>query len=305
VYKIAKTRPDILYTLTVVPNIWGRLFGALARSPVIVTSWRNLFPKQYERWMWPLSARIIANSATLGDLHIRRYGVNPNRVSVVHSGVDLNYFQPAAAQKATAPTVLFVGRLVKEKDPFTLLEAFKLTVEKIPEARLKILGNGRLHDQLRAFLKSNHLESKIFMVPGVNDIRPFLREAWLFAITSVQEAFPNVILEAMASGLPVVATRVGGIPELVVDGKTGFLCEPRDVRGLSEAFTTLLLNEKQRFSMGQKGRLRVESNFSLKNMVLETEKVLLETVSTSSLNSSSRPGPLLQDHVKPDKINSS
>jgi glycosyltransferase involved in cell wall biosynthesis len=283
-YRLTKSRPDILYTLTIVPNIWGRLLGAAMRVPFIVTSWRSLFPKQHERWMWPLSTHIIANSAVLRDLHVRRYGVDIDRTSVIHSGVDPIFFQPANAEKALEPTVLFVGRLVKEKDPFTLLEAFKITVEKIPNARLIILGNGKLHERLLTFLKRYRLESKIFIIPGEKDIRPLLRKAWLFAMTSVQEAFPNAILEAMASGLPVIATRVGGIPEMVVDGVTGFLCEPRDVRGLSEAFTKLLLNERQRLSMGQMGRLRVESKFSLKNMVLEIERVLLETVSNSSRN---------------------
>lgn len=278
-FGLARRPPDILYTLTVVPNIWGRLFGTVARVPIIVSSWRDLFPKQYESLMWPLSTRIIANSASLKDLHVDRYGVHPSRISVVHSGVDPIFFQPDIGQKAKEPTVLFVGRLAKEKDPFTLLEAFKLSLDKIPEARLKILGNGSLHKKILTFLKSNRLESKVSVIPGVKDVRPFLREAWLFAMTSVREAFPNAILEAMSSGLPVVATKVGGIPEMVVDGETGFLCEPRDVRGVSDALTALLQNEQKRISMGINGRLRTQSKFTLENMVLETERVLLETVS--------------------------
>jgi glycosyltransferase involved in cell wall biosynthesis len=176
-----------------------------------------------------------------------------------------------------------VGRLAKEKDPFTLLEAFKLSLEKIPEARLKILGNGRLHKKILAYVKFNEIGSRVSVIPGVKDVRPFLREAWLFAMTSVREAFPNSILEAMSSGLPIVATKVGGIPEMVVHGETGFLCEPRDVLGISEALVALLQNEQERISMGSKGRLRIQSKFSLGKMVLETERVLLETISNRSV----------------------
>lgn len=282
-FGLARSRPDILYTLTVVPNIWGRLLGTVTRVPVIVSSWRDLFPKQYESWMWRLSTRIIANSATLKDLHVDRYGVHPGRISVVHSGVDPIFFQSDIGQRGKEPTVLFVGRLAKEKDPFTLLEAFKLSLEKIPEARLKILGNGRLHKKILAYVKFNEIGSRVSVIPGVKDVRPFLREAWLFAMTSVQEAFPNSILEAMSSGLPIVATKVGGIPEMVVHGETGFLCEPRDVLGISEALVALLQNEQERISMGSKGRLRIQSKFSLGKMVLETERVLLETISNRSV----------------------
>jgi len=276
--RLARYRPDILYTMTVVPNIWGRMFGTVTKIPVIVSSWRDLYPKQYESWMWPLSTRIITNSRTLKRVMAPKYGVDPLRVSVVPNGVDVDFFSPDPSCKATEPTVLFVGRLAKEKDPFTLLEAFRLTVQRIPNARLDILGNGRLRDKLQLFVRRQRLENKVRLLPGTTDIRPMLKRSWVLAMTSIREASPNVILEAMATELPVVGTRVGGIPELVKDGDTGLIVEPRDPKSVSDALCRLLENESERQVMGRSARKRVLTNHSTEQMVRETEQVLLETI---------------------------
>jgi len=82
-WKLLSLRPDVLYTLTVVPNIWGRILGRQARVPVIISGYRSLFPKQHERWLWHLPNRIICNAETLKDVMVRRYSVNPDRVAVI------------------------------------------------------------------------------------------------------------------------------------------------------------------------------------------------------------------------------
>jgi len=281
-WRLARHKPHILYTLTVVPNIWGRVFGNLARVPVIVSSWRDLYPKQYESWMWRLSTHIIANAEALKDLHTQRYGVDPQRVSVIRSGVDHLFFGPDHDGKSAEPSVLYVGRLASEKDPLTLLKAFRLTLEAIPEARLQILGNGRLKSKLQSFVARYNLGSSVSIIPGVKDIRPFLRQSWVFAMTSKREAFPNAILEAMSSELPVVATRVGGIPELVDDGRTGVLVDPEDPAAIADALSALLKDDKMRLAMGRKGREKILSFYSLEAMVRETERVLLDAVGSGT-----------------------
>lgn len=283
-WRLARHRPQILYTLTVVPNIWGRIFGNIARVPVIVSSWRDLYPKQYESWMWRLSTRIITNAAALKDLHTRRYGVDPHRVSVVASGVDHLFFEPDHNGKSPDPTVLYVGRLAKEKDPLTLVEAFRLTLRGVPNARLQILGNGRLKGRLQTLISKYNLESCVTVHPGVRDVRPFLRQSWVFAMTSRREAFPNAMLEAMSCELPVVGTRVGGIPELVEDGHTGILAEPGDQAAIADALTLLLRDQNMRVRMGRNGREKVLSVYSLETMVRETERILLEAVNSQSPN---------------------
>jgi glycosyltransferase involved in cell wall biosynthesis len=286
-WRLVRRRPQILYTLTVVPNIWGRILGNFARVPVIVSSWRDLYPKQYESWMWRLSTRIITNAAALKELHTQRYHVDPQRVSVIPSGVDHVFFEPDHYGKAAHPTVLYIGRLAREKDPLTLVEAFRLTLKRIPEARLQILGNGRLKNKLQSLVKRYNLESHISINPGVKDIRPFLRQSWVFAMTSEREAFPNAMLEAMSSELPVVATRVGGIPEMVDDGETGILVDPHNPEAVADALTRLLTDKNLREYMGQRGREKILAMYSIDRMVRETERVLLEAVNDTALRKTS------------------
>lgn len=279
-WRLFTERPCLLYTLTVVPNIWGRLFGSLARVPVIVSGWRELFPKQYEGWMWKLSTRVICNAHMLRKLISERSGVDPNRIAVVGNGVDHDFFLPDHSQKTDYPTVLFVGRLVKEKDPLTLLKAFSLLLNRIPEARLQMVGNGRLRYRLRSFLRKNGMEACVELIPGTRDIRGYLRRSWVFAMASCQEASPNVIIEAMSSELPVVATRVGGIPEIVLEGRTGLLVEPGSPKSFAEALERLLRDRTLREEFGRAGRMSVLERHAAGMMTRETEKIFLEAVAS-------------------------
>ncbi|MEW6532121.1 MAG: glycosyltransferase family 4 protein [Thermodesulfobacteriota bacterium] len=269
-------RPQILYTLTVVPNIWGRLFGRLVRVPVIVSGYRNLLPKQHERFLWRLSDRIICNAHVLQDIMVRRHSVDAARIAVIHNGIDPGWFSPNGTMPQPERRVLFVGRLVWEKDPVNLLEAFRLVAERLPEARFEIVGKGPMGIELDEGIRRYGLESSVTIVPGSEDIRENMGRASVFTLSSADEACPNVILEAMAMGLPVVATRVGGIPELVDDGKTGILVPPRNPADLADALTSVLADPAKARQMGLMGRERVVSLFDVDSMVRKTEQVLLD-----------------------------
>lgn len=277
-FRLRSHRPHVLYTMTVVPNIWGRLFGRMARVPVIVSTWRDLYPQQYERLMWRFSTRIITNAQALKDAHTRRFKVDPNRVSVVLNGVDSDFFTPEITQRAPEPTVLFVGRFARIKDPFTLLKAFLLTRERVPDAKLVLLGNGSLKPKIESFVRLHKLDGCVSLANGSRDPRSYFRQAWVFALSSKREASPNAILEAMASELPIIAPRVGGIPELVQEGENGILFETGNAEALSEALTKLLVNDSQRLEMGRRSRERVLQRHSMERMVSETEQVIVDEV---------------------------
>lgn len=281
-WRIMRYPPDILYTLTGVPNIWGRPFGTIARVPVIISSWRGLVEKQLESLLWPLSTRIVCNAHALKGVIVRLHSVDPGRIAVVPNAVPADFFSPGNGDKAAEPTVLYVGRLAPEKDLLTLLEGFRLVRETIPSARLEIVGNGRLKPKLEDYIRRNALETAVRLLPGRRDIRPLLRQAWVFAMTSVREASPNVMLEAMATELPVVGTRVGGIPELVEDGETGIVVQPGAPVALAEALTRLLDDEGTRRSMGRKGRERVLAFHTMERMIDQTQQVLIEAVNEAA-----------------------
>jgi glycosyltransferase involved in cell wall biosynthesis len=271
-------RPDLLYTLTVVPNIWGRLFGRMARVPAVVSGYRSLYPKQGERWLWRFADKIICNAEALKKIMVDRFSVPAERIAVIPNAVDMEAFRPTRDAKASDPTVLFVGRLVSEKDPLNLVESFKLVADKLPEARFQMIGGGPLREVVQARIRECGLESKLELVPGAADVRPWLNRAWVFVLASAMEASPNVIIEAMAMGLPVVATRVGGIPELVADKQTGFLVDSGDRAALADALVALLADETLRKTMGDAGRERVVLHHTLENMVQQTERVFVDAL---------------------------
>jgi len=270
--------PDILYTLTVVPNIWGRMLGRITKVPVIVSGWRSLFPRQHERLLWRLCDRTICNASALKRIMVESYGVDPGHISVIPNGIDSGFFHPGRLEESTDPLILFVGRLVPEKNPMNILEAFRMILNLFPSARLCMIGDGPLRGRVETFIRVHRLQHRVSLQRGAADIRPYMAKAWVLAVSSVQEASPNVILEAMASGLPVIASRVGGIPEIVQHGRTGFLFEPYNPESLASFLTTIFRNEPLRQSMSAAARKRVMDCFTLERMVRETERVLLETV---------------------------
>jgi glycosyltransferase involved in cell wall biosynthesis len=268
-------RPQILYTLTVVPNIWGRLFGRLTGIPVIISGYRSLLPKQKERLLWRFCQRLICNAEILKELAVTRFGVDPARVAVVPNGVDTDFFKPSLESKAPRPTVVSSGRLVWEKDYATLIQAFSLVKESIPDAVLYILGNGPLKPSLEKMVAERNLTSNVQLIPAQADIRPYLYQAWAFALSSASEASPNVVIESLAAGLPVVACRAGGIPELVTPGENGFLAETGDYQGLAQGLIAVLTDDELRNTMSRNGRERVLADHTLEVMVRRTEKIIL------------------------------
>lgn len=280
--RLMKVRPQLLYTLTVVPNTWARLFGLFFKIP-IVSGCRGSIPGQ-EKILWRVSRRIICNAEDQRRILIDRIKADPKRLAVIPNAVDTQRFKPQPLRKSKDPTIIFIGRLHDVKDPFGLLEAFKLVLKDLPRARLIMLGDGPLEEDLKIEISRSNIESRVTIHPGASDIRPFLDQARLMALASVREASPNVILEAMAAGLPVVATNVGGIPELVDEGKTGFLVPPGNPQALARAMAVILKDQNLQQDLSRNSRDRAVNQHSLPQMARKTEQVLLEALPEGSMD---------------------
>jgi len=272
--RINAARPDLLYTLTVVPNIWGRLFGRLAGIPAIASGYRALLPGQWESILWRLSDRIICNAEILRQRVVAVHGAKPERVAVVPNSVNMERFRPAP-QNREDPLITSVARLVPDKSPLTLVEAFALVQRKLPQARLVMVGEGPLLPQVRARISELGMEDAVKIVGGCGDARPHLSRATVFALASAREGSPNAVLEAMACGLPVVASRVGGIPELVEDGGTGLLAAPGSPEDFARHLLRLLGDPALCAQMGAAGRGRAETLHSPEATTRATERELL------------------------------
>ena len=270
---------DLLLLLTAVPNIWGKPLGRLAGVPIIVSNCRGGAPhRQHEDWLWPLGDHIISNSVAEAAILTGSYEIPSDRVTVILNGVDTEYFQPPRAGRSGTPVILSVGRLEPQKDQEVLIEAFRSVAAEHPEAQLRLVGNGTLRENISSLAARHGLAARVQVLPGRTNLRPLFQEATVFALSSQAEGLPNVVLEAMASGLPVVATRVGGLPEVVAPGRTGWLVPPRNVPALAAALSHLLSAPDTCQAFGRAGREQAMRDFSLEAMVRAHEEVFLSLV---------------------------
>lgn len=281
--RLRQEKIDLFLTLTAIPNIWGRLLGRLAGLPCIIGNVRSRTAhRQHERWLWPLAHRVVCNNQHLEQLLLKDYKLPRPCLTMIPNGVDTDYFQPPASNRQNGqPLILSIGRLVPDKDQETLLAAFRLLLAEHPTARLWLVGDGPLQNRLRRNLQEHGLGTQAELLPAQQDIRPFLAQASVFALSSFTEALPNVVLEAMAAGLPVVATRVGGLPEAVLPGQTGLLVPPGNPAALARALAELLADEPRRSAFGQAGRERAVREFSLAQVVSRYEALFRQCLAAT------------------------
>jgi len=241
------------------------------------------------RLLAPLVHRFIPLSLDLRDYLQHSVGIPSKKLRPIANGVDSSLFRPAAAGRATLPVAGFappgtfvigtVGRMEAVKDPLTLARAFVQLLEK-PGARdrlrLVMIGDGSLGNEVEAILRSSDSWTLAWLPGRRNDVPDLLRAMDLFVLPSIGEGISNAILEAMASGLPIVATQVGGNSQLVVHGETGLLVPPQDPGLMAAAISTYLHDERTLRLHGRAARMRAEVNFSIERMVEEYDSVYRE-----------------------------
>lgn len=241
------------------------------------------------QWMRRLYVPFVHQYVTVSS-HLRRYlvdyvGISERKVVHLCNGVDTERFTPAGHRRKQVPGCPFadpelwlvgtVGRLQEVKDQTNLARAFVRALQEAPEARrrmrLVIVGAGPLRERVLAVLREAELEEFAWMPGERNDIAEILRGLDLFVLPSLAEGISNTILEAMACGLAVIATRVGGNPELVEDGVTGTLVPVADGAALGSAILGYFHDRARLQRHGSAGRKRVEQQFSLDRMVARYE----------------------------------
>ena len=277
---LRRERIQILVTFLFHPTLLGRLMGSLCGVPIRVSSERTMASesrvrRMLNRWTVGLATHVVAVSDRVAAYAAREFRIPPDRLTTVCNGVDLDRFRPAPRHGFGGdPTIGSTARLHAENDHATLLRAFSRLSARWPEAELLLVGRGPEEARLKALAEDLGTSTRIRFVGEQGDVAPFLHQMDLYVQPSVAAGMPNSVLEAMAAGLPVVATGVGGTPEVVVEGETGLLVPPRNSMALADAVLKLLEDRRLAQAFGRAGRARVETHFSEERMLQQLEALL-------------------------------
>jgi sugar transferase (PEP-CTERM/EpsH1 system associated) len=231
------------------------------------------------RTLRPWLAQFITVSRDLRDWLVRDVGVPERQVTQIYNGVDMQRFRPRNGDAASLLPAAFaapgaivagtVGRMSGEKDQMTLVRAFARAAADHPRAnlRLVLVGDGPARAELENAVAELGIGPQVWLAGNRADVPDLLRALDIFVLPSLGEGISNTILEAMACGLPVLATRVGGNPELVVEGETGVLVAPAEPDEMARALQAYIRDPELMRRHGHAGRARIEREFSMDAMV--------------------------------------
>ena len=283
---LRRERTQILHTFNFYPNMFAVPAARLAGVPVIIATLRDMgdlwtpMQRRAQRWVCRMAHRVVANADAVREQALKE-GYEPDKVCVIRNGLDLAKFTSApdhALQRESlglpphVPIVAVFSRLnheVKGIDCF--LEAAARVALVHPDVRFLVVGRGPLRVGLEALAERLGLGDRVRFTGFRSDIGETMAAVSISVIPSQSEGLSNVLLESMAASLPVIATRVGGTPEVVENEVSGLLVPPRDPAALALAIGSLLHDPVRAAALGRAGRQRVERLFQLGRMVGETE----------------------------------
>ena len=280
--RLRRARVDVLHTHEFAMNAFGGAAAQLARIPALSTihgrHWVADRPRRgvAYRALYRLGVPIVAVSEDLAGFLVARLPVARAWLEMVHNGIPIPAAMPptdrATARRrarlalgipAEGALVVAVGNLYPVKDHASLLCA----QARLPGVRVAIAGRGAEEEPLRRLAAKLGVAERLHLLGLRDDVETVFAAGDVFAQPSLSEGLPLAVLEAMASALPVVASRVGGIPEAVQDGRTGFLTPPADPEALAAALARVLESGERGASLGQAGRERAIAEFSVDHMV--------------------------------------
>lgn len=299
---IRKENFDIVHTNTSKAGILGRFAAKLAGSPVIIHTlhgWafhnhmskekRNLYITM-EKWAEKFTHKLI----TVSELDINKglaEGIGTkSKYVTIHSGIDLNIFNPSSLDRENKkrewnidPSDRVVGsvtRLSEQKAPTDFVRMANEVLKHNPNVSFLLVGDGPLKDEIQDLIDHFKISNKVIMTGVRHDIPELLTLMDIFVLPSLWEGLPRVFPQAMAMGLPIVATDVNGAPEAIKHSVNGFLVPPKDFAALAQRTLQLTEDSELARKMGEAGRKMVYPNFCIREMVRRTEQLYLNILET-------------------------
>jgi glycosyltransferase involved in cell wall biosynthesis len=294
---LKEIQPDLLAIHSSKAGLIGRMAGWSLGLPTVFTAHGWSFTEgisSKKRWIYSkiekfagvISTGIISVSQYDGRLAVQHKVIPPHKMKVIQNGVPDIEASKWASPDNTPVSMIMVARFAQPKDHRTLLDV--LSQMNTTEWKIRFVGDGPLKIEIEDEVKKLGLSDRVLFCGNRDDVSEILADSQIFILISNWEGLPLSVLEAMRSGLPVIASHVGGIGELVVDGKTGFLIEKGDKEGLKEKISQLMAQPVLRKQMGLCGRKHYLEHFTFEKMVNETLAFYQSVINKKKIKSSNR-----------------
>ena len=280
---LARARPQILHTHLVHADVYGQLAGAAARVPLRLSTKHGFNEFREGRWfgfadrsVGSLAHVHIAISQGLANYLAEIEGFDVEDFRIVHYGISSH--GEAAPYSGEAPRLVCVGRLIPIKGHLVLLRALALARTRVPEISLDVAGRGPLGPALQAYARELGVEDAVRFLGFVSPVAGAFEDAAVAVVPSLGEGFGMVALEAMERARPVVASAVGGLPEIIDDGRTGLVVPSADAEALADAIVELASDLGRARAMGAAGRERALAEFTPERCVERTEELYVRAL---------------------------
>lgn len=278
---LRELQPDIVHTFLLTASLYGRLAAMLARVPIIIGTEVNIYERKRwhhalaERLLMAGTDRVVVSAESVRDFYIRQVQADPARVDVIYNAVDWSQLQTTVAPgalrasvgvPAEAPLAGIIARLTEQKAHRVLFDAIAAT-PALASLHLLVIGDGELRENLRSQVDRLDLSPRVHFLGARRDLGDLLAAIDIFVMPSLWEGLPLSMVLAMGAGLPVVATRVAGIPEVVQDGVTGILVPAADGAALGAGLTRLVSDPALREKLGTAAAAFVRPRFGVDGYV--------------------------------------
>lgn len=273
--------PQIVHTFLLTGSLYGRFAAMMARVPIVIGTEVNIYERKRglhtlaERWLMRGTDAVVASAESVRDYYIRQVDADPTKVEVIYNAVDWSQLETTVGREEMraslglppgAPAIGIIARLTEQKGHRVLFDALVQRPD-LAHAHLVVVGGGELNDTLVHRVAELGLSERVHFLGPRRDLGNILSAMDVFTMPSYWEGLPLSLVLAMGAGLPVVATAVAGIPEVVHDGVTGLLVPPGDSAALSEALARVVNDDATRGLLGQAARAFVRPRFGVDRYV--------------------------------------
>lgn len=278
---LVECEPAIVHTFLLTASLYGRFAAMMAKVPIVIGTEVNIYERKQaahamaERWLMRRTDAVVASAESVREFYIKQVQADPDKVEVIYNAVDWSQlqttmspqeFRASVGAPTDAPVAGIIARLTEQKAHRVLFDAMAHH-PGLSRLHLLVVGDGELRDDLRGRVATLGLQGRVHFLGARRDLGNILAGIDVFVMPSFWEGLPLSMVLAMGAGLPVVATSVAGIPEVVQDGVSGLLVPPNDTAALGDALARVINDGALSVRMGQAARAYVTPRFGIDGYV--------------------------------------